>query len=189
MGERRVLEAMSDTGFHVRKGYVYVAGEENVYQFLTQGVQALSRQAELFLSADFKRMKPRTPSLRAALSGESGRLELKLYDDDTPVEELAAILFAIRSRKQYFRYKDGSFISLSETQPWQGFAQAALEAAEEDSALRDLKPYRAAYLQALIKSSALPALIDQSAQKMASPPVHACGKPGRRPASLSAAGL
>lgn len=171
MGERRVLEAMSDTGFHVRKGYVYVAGEENVYQFLTQGVQALSRQAELFLSADFKRMKPRTPSLRAALSGESGRLELKLYDDDTPMEELAALLHAIRSRKQYFRYKDGSFISLGETEPWQGFAQAALEAAEEDSALRDMKPYRAAYLQALIKSSALPALIDQSAQMMASPPV------------------
>ena len=171
MGERRVLEAMGDAGFRVRKGYVYVAGEENIYGFLTQGVQALSRQAELFLSADFKHMSPRTPSLRAALSGEGGRLELKLYDDDTPIEELAAILAAIRSRKQYFRYKDGSFISLSDTQAWQGFAQAALEAAEEDSTLRDLKPYRAAYLQALMHSAALPVNVDRAAQQMASPPI------------------
>ena len=171
MGERRVLEAMGDAGFRVRKGYVYVAGEESVYQFLTQGVQALSQQAELFLSADFKRMSPRTPSLRAALSGVNGRLELKLYDDETPIEELAAILSAIRSRKQYFRYKDGSFISLNNTEAWQSLAQAALEAAHEDSALCDLKPYRAAYLQALMQSNTLPVDIDQAAQQMASPPI------------------
>lgn len=171
LGERRVLEAMADAGFRVRKGYVYLSGEDQVYRFLTEGVQALSAKAELFLSADFRRMAPRTAVLRAALKGSGGRLQLEMTDDGQPVEELAPILRAIRENKRYFRYKDGSFISLEGTERWRELAQAALEAAEGDRSLTDLKPYRAAYLRALMEAAGLPAALDQEAREMASPPV------------------
>lgn len=167
IGERRVLEALADAGFRVQKGFVYLSGEEEIYEFLTGGVQDLGQKAELFLSKEFKRLTPRTPSLSGRLSGSASQLQLTVLDDGTPVEELVPLLEAIRSRKQYFRYKNGAFITLRDTEPWQDFAQAALEAVKDQSELRNLKGYRAAYLKALIDDSALPVEVAPEAARLA----------------------
>ena len=52
IGERKVLEALAESGFRVQKGFVYLSGDEPIYRFLTDGVQDLGRKAELFLSQD-----------------------------------------------------------------------------------------------------------------------------------------
>ncbi len=166
IGERRVLEALADAGFRVRKGYVYLRGEEAIYHFLTEGVQELGRQAQLFLSNDFKRLTPRAASLSGRLTAGAGGLKLEMLDDGTPIEELAPILQAIRSGKKYFRYKDGSFITLRGIEDWQQLAEAALEAVQAQNDLRDLPAYRAYYLQALIDHSALPVQVDEDARAL-----------------------
>ncbi len=167
LGERRVLEAMAEAGFRVRKGFIHLSGEEQIYRFLTGGVQTLGQKAELFLSQDFKRLAPRTPTLSGRLSGTGSKLTLSVLDDGTPVEELVPLLQAIRSRKQYFRYRDGSFITLKDTESWQELAEAALEAAQEQADLRDLKGFRAAYLKALIEDAQLPVEVDPTTARLA----------------------
>ena len=167
IGERRVLEALADAGFRVQKGFVYLSGEEEIYSFLTGGVQDLGEKAELFLSTDFKRLTPRTPSLSGRLSGAASQLKLTVLDDGTPVEELVPLLLAIRSKKQYFRYKNGAFITLKDTEPWQEFAQAALEAVRDQSELKNIRGYRAAYLKALIEDTGLPVDIAPEAARLA----------------------
>ncbi|NLC33503.1 MAG: DEAD/DEAH box helicase family protein [Clostridiales bacterium] len=168
IGERKVLEALAESGFRVQKGFVYLSGDEPIYRFLTDGVQDLGRKAELFLSQDFKRLKPRTPTLSGRLSGTASQLQLSVLDDGTPMEELVPLLQAIRSRKQYFRYKNGSFITLQNTESWQEFADAALEAVKDHSELRNLKGYRAAYLKALIEEAQLPVDIAPETAQLAS---------------------
>ena len=169
IGERRVLESLADAGFRVQKGFVYLSGEEAIYRFLTGGVQDLGEKAELFLSKDFKRLTPRTPSLSGRLSGTGGQLQLAVLDDGTPVEELVPLLQAIRSKKQYFRYKTGAFITLKDTEPWQEFAQAALEAVSDQRELKSIRGYRAAYLKALIDDEDLPVNVTPQAARLASP--------------------
>ena len=165
--ERRVLEALAQAGFRVRKGYVYLSGEEESYRFLTEGVQRLGQEAELYLSQAFKRLSPRRLTLSGRLSGQGGGLKLELMDDGQPIEDLVPILQAIRSRKKYFRYKDGSFIVLRDSEEWQDFAQAALDAQQAMSAGRDLGAFRAAYLRTLIEDAALPVQLDGEAQELA----------------------
>ena len=169
IGERRVLESLAEAGFRVQKGFVYLSGDEQIYRFLEGGVQDLGSKAELFLSKEFKRLAPRTPSLSGRLSGAASQLQLTVLDDGTPVEELVPLLQAIRSKKKYFRYKNGAFISLKDTEPWQEFAEAALEAVKDQSELRNLKGYRAAYLKALIEDASLPVDIAPEAARLASP--------------------
>lgn len=165
--ERRVLEALAQAGFRVRRGYVYLAGEEEAFRFLTEGVQQLGQHAELYLSQAFKRLSPRRLSLSGRLSGQGSGLKLELLDDGRPIEDLVPVLQAIRSRKQYFRYKDGSFIVLRESEDWQDFAQAALDAQQELSAGRDLSAFRAAYLRTLVSEAGLPVQLDQEAEELA----------------------
>ncbi len=167
VGERRLLEALADAGFRVQKGFVYLSGEEEIYGFLTGGVQDLGQKAELFLSREFRRLAPRTPSLSGRLSGGGGSLKLTVLDDGTPVEELVPLLEAIRSHKRYFRYKNGAFITLQGAEPWQGFAEAALEAVKDQGELRSIRGYRAAYLKALIDEGGLPVDLSPEAERLA----------------------
>lgn len=168
-GEQEVLEAMAEAGFRVRKGYVVLSGEERIYRFLTQGVQKLHQVAQLFLSQDFRRLNPRSVSLSGALRAQRGGLTISLQEDGEPVEELVPLLEAIRGRKQYFRYKDGSYITLEGSEAWRDLAQAALEAVKDQRDLKDLKGYRAAYLKALVERSDLPVDIDKGVQALAEP--------------------
>ena len=168
-GERKVLEAMADAGFRVRKGYVVLSGEERIYRFLVDKLQALGQVAELYLSQSFKKLAPRTAALSGRLAGGPEGLRLQLMDDGQPVEDLLPLLQAIRSRKQYFRYRDGSFITLEDSAAWQDLAEAALEAAREQPELRDLKAYRASYLNALVEASQLPVAVEEGVQQLLEP--------------------
>ncbi len=168
-GEQEVLEGMADAGFRVRKGYVVLSGEERIYRFLTEGMQRLHQVAELFLSNDFKRLAPRQAALSGALRAQSNGLSIRLEEDGQPVEELVPLLEAIRSRKQYFRYKDGSFITLEGSEAWRDLAQAALEAVRDQRDLKELKGYRAAYLKALVERASLPVTVDEETQALADP--------------------
>ena len=162
----RCLEALASAA-PVRRGYVYLSGDEESYRFLTEGVQQLSRHAELFLSQAFRRLTPRRLSLSGRLSAQGSSLRLQLMDEDQPIQELVPILEAIRSRKAYFRYKDGSFIVLRGSENWFDFAQAALDAAQSHADLRDLSAFRAAYLNTLIEEAGLPVSLDAESARMA----------------------
>ena len=168
-GEQEVLEAMAEAGFRVRKGYVVLAGEERIYRFLTQGVQRLNEVAQLFLSNDFKRLTPRAAALSGALRAQTGGLSIRLTEDGQPVEELVPLLMAIRGRKQYFRYKDGSYITLEGSEAWRDLAQAALEAVKDQRDPGELQGYRAAYLKALVERANLPIELDEGAKQLADP--------------------
>ena len=166
-GERAVLDELAQDGFHVYKGHVYLSGSERIYDFVTEGAARLAACAEVFFSKDFKRMTPRKPMLRGAVQMRNGRLQLKLLDMDTPVEELYPLLDALRKNRRYFRFKQGTYLDLSDMSEWQPLAQVIAEN-QETTGREDLSACWAAYLSALIQDHHLNVTLDEETAQAAS---------------------
>ena len=164
--EQEITELLAGAGFRVSKGRVYLCGTDDIYQFVTSGVNELTHHAEVFFSKEFRKFTPRRAQLAGVLHGAGGQLQLTITDNDIEIEELLPLMRALRNRASYFRFKDGSFISLEGTDDWQPLAEAVCEVVDYADT-RDLGMYRAAYLDALIRSSNLPITLDEDAQRAA----------------------
>ena len=166
-GERKVLDALAHWGFHIMKGRVYLQGQEAIYLFFTQGLSEMNEMCQVYASQDFKRMTPRRPMFKGGMKVQGSQLVLTLSDGDQPMEELLPILEALRSRRKYFRLKDGSFLDLSQMGEWEDFADTVVKSARQetgegpDGEVR-LQSFRTLYLSALLKERELPIQQDAS---------------------------
>ncbi len=165
--EYAVLDELAANGFHVQAGRVYLRGSDKIYDFVTEGVQRLSAAAELYMSRDFRRITVRKPRLKGFLHYTSGQLRLEIEDGDERIEELYPFMEALRRHRRYFRYRDGTFIDLSELADWQELAEAVSEAHELTGREDDLGAMRAAYFTALISEKALPVETDEAVNDLA----------------------
>lgn len=168
--ERQVLDTLANAGFYVRKGRVYLTGQEAIYDFVSQGVGKLQAQCEVYLSKDFKKMTPRRPVLRGRMGLHGNHLEITFTENGEPVQEVMGILEALAKRRKYFRLKDGSFLDLSDMEAWQELADSVYEAAGLEGADQvyvgentvSLNAYRTCYLTSLLENCHLPIEIDES---------------------------
>ncbi len=181
--EYEVLETLAQTGFHVGGGQVYLENARRVLQFVTEGVKSLQKVAEVFASDAFHRLRPRRPQLSGKLSMTGGALHLSLWDGETPLDEIAGLMQALRDRKKYFRLKDGGFLELSDMSGWEEMAGLVGDDAEADErrhgtpvqmAAVTLRAYRASYLVGLLAGGALPIQVDDEVKKSA----NALSEPG-----------
>ena len=166
-GERAVLDELAQDGFHVYKGSVYLSGSDRIYDFVTEGVNRLARAAEVFFSREFHRLNPRKPRLSGSLQMRNGALRLEMLDGETPVEELYPLLEALRRRQRYFRFKEGTYLDLSDLAEWQPLAEAVCESTES-TGRENLGACWAAYLAALIRENGLDVRLDGGAARAAS---------------------
>ena len=164
--EQEITDLLAADGFRVSRGRVYLNGAEEIYRFVTEGAAVLTQYAEVFFSKEFRKFTPRKPQLSGILRGTGGKLQLEISDGDQPVEELLPLMRALRDRAAYFRFKDGTFVSLEGADAWQPLAEAVTEAAEYTDS-RDLGMFRAAYFEALIQNSGLPIAMDEEARQAA----------------------
>ncbi|HML45791.1 MAG TPA: SNF2 helicase associated domain-containing protein [Clostridia bacterium] len=166
VAERNVLDELSRAGFRVRAGKVYLPGTQQTLTFLFEGVQTLMNKAEVFCSDRFKRMRPRKPALSGKLTMRQGMLAFSMMDGEATMEELQALLEALRDRRRYFRLRNGTFLDLEGMDAWQEMAGSLAEAAayqfvKEDGALV-MANYRAAYFAQLLGQTDLPIELDDS---------------------------
>ena len=175
-GERAALDLLAASGFRMQKGRVLLSGQDPIYKFLTEGIYAMQKTAEVYCSDEFRRLTPRKPQFTGSLRMQDGALKLEMTENGEPTPEIAAILRALRDRKKYFRLKDGSFLDLTEMDEWYELAEAAVggdtpdDADEEsrDRSLLEIESYRAAYMMSLLESGAIPVSADQSVTDMVS---------------------
>ena len=100
--ERQVLDALGVSGFTASTGYVFLTGQENIFNFVSEGVGHLQQMAEVYLSNEFRRMTPRKPSLLGRMRMSSTGLELKFTESDIPAQEIYAIMEALARKRRYF---------------------------------------------------------------------------------------
>ena len=89
--------------------------ETRIYQLMKNGTEKLMELGEVRCTRRFlgyhtvNRVK-----VSVGVSVSSGLLELNISTEDVPEEELLEILKSYRTRKKYYRLKDGSFVDLEE---------------------------------------------------------------------------
>ena len=176
-GEHAALDLLASAGFCMQRGRVVLMGQEMIYKFLTEGIYALQKVAEVYCSDAFRRMTPRRPHFTGTLRMQDGGMQLLVTENGEPTAEIAAILAALRDRKRYFRLRDGSFLDLTDMEEWRELAEAAVGGAvirEEDEpegierGVLEVEAFRAAYMLSLLEGSALPVHADSSVRELVS---------------------
>lgn len=188
--ERQVLDALGASGFTVSKGHVYLAGQDAIFDFVSEGVAKLQAVSEVYLSNEFKRLAPRKPKFRGKMRMNGTALEFKFEEDGEPAQEIYAIMEAIARKRRYFRLKDGSFLDLSGMEDWQPLADSIFEVATvegidfmtggEDTV--QMQAYRTCYMENMLKSLDIPVEVDDSVHET----VHALTNPSDEKLELPA---
>ncbi len=168
--ERQVLDALGASGFTVSKGHVYLAGQDAIFDFVSEGVAKLQSVSEVYLSNEFKRLAPRKPKFRGKMRMNGTALEFKFEENGEPAQEIYAIMEAIARRRRYFRLKDGSFLDLSAMEDWQPLADSIYEVASvegidfmtggEDTV--QMQAYRTCYMESLLAGLNVPVEVEDN---------------------------
>ncbi len=164
--EKQVLDTLAQFGFRVRRGQVYLSGSEQIFDFVTEGAARLNQLAEVFFSKDFRRMTPKKPLLHGTVRAKGNRLILEMADGDAPIDELLPLMEALRKKRRYFRFKEGTFLDLSDTESWQPLAEIITEALPENTS-EGMQNYWASCLGALIRENGLQIDMDEKAKRAA----------------------
>ncbi len=168
--ERQVLDALGASGFTVSRGHVYLAGQDAIFDFVSEGVAKLQAVSEVYLSNEFKRLAPRKPKFRGRMRMNGTALEFKFEEDGEPAQEIYAIMEAIARRRRYFRLKDGSFLDLSAMEDWQPLADSIYEVASVEGIdfmtggedVVQMQAYRTCYMESLLHGLNIPVEVDDS---------------------------
>lgn len=157
--ESELLEFFSNAGFVVRGGRIVLRKSRDILAFCTQGVSELSKQAEVYASTAFEKVKPRKLSARASFHMRGGRLVFELVEESgEALGELLPILQAVAQRQQYVRLKTGEFLDVRDVSALAPVVQELLDAAALDDPhagqdARELSfgSYRAAYMVSMLR--------------------------------------
>ena len=89
--------------------------EEDLFDFLEEGQQALSRVGQVYVSEALRKWKVRSaPRLQAGISLRNDLLSLKILSEDLPFEEIGELLANYQEKKRFFRLRGGDFIRLED---------------------------------------------------------------------------
>jgi len=140
-------------------------GDDMLYSFLHEphdlsasGIESLRKNAEVFVSEDLqkKTIRAKSPQIGLRLSGDL--LKLSMEDSGYEISDLIEALEAYRTRKKFYRLKDGRFLNLGE----ESVAVAVNFLDQLDVSRKEVKgktltlpAYRALYVDELTRQGAL----------------------------------
>ncbi|MCI8484208.1 MAG: DEAD/DEAH box helicase family protein [Lachnospiraceae bacterium] len=100
----------------VEKKHMILSGDdEKLYRLLTEGIEALSRLGDIFVSDALKSIQVNpAPALSVGVSLKGELLELTLDSPEMSLSELVEILSSYQRKRKFFRLKNGDFLSMEE---------------------------------------------------------------------------
>ena len=111
--ETKILMAIENAGFKKTTVKYTMTDENDIYEFLTSGVNALTSLCEVNASDDFNKINIRYPkSMSMGVKLNSNLIEMDIDKLEFDPSELKDILSFYKKKKKYFRLKDGSFLML-----------------------------------------------------------------------------
>ncbi|MBR0599550.1 DEAD/DEAH box helicase [Sinanaerobacter chloroacetimidivorans] len=137
--------------------FLYLTGDEEIYQFISEGLGEFLKLGQVFASERFKGMGiKRPPQITVGVQLESDLLNIELDTGGLPLSEAMAALSQYKQKRKYYRMKDGSFIKLEDA----GFSELSemveglgLSQKELNEGRIAVPKYRAMYLNQLLKAS------------------------------------
>lgn len=113
--EEQLLRLMYDKYFSVRREQFVLTKEDEIFQLMTEGMQDLCRQFEVFYSKEYKANSIKKVGMLSAgirLNTDINLLEMDVDYGHIPKEELRDFFRSIKLKKKYYRLKSGAFINL-----------------------------------------------------------------------------
>lgn len=113
--EEQLLRLMYDKHFSVRREQFVLTKEDEIFQLMTEGIQDLCRQFEVFYSKEYKANSIKKVGMLSAgirLNTDINLLEMDVDYGYIPKEELRDFFRSIKLKKKYYRLKSGAFINL-----------------------------------------------------------------------------
>lgn len=157
--EREVLSYLSEYNFAVYGEEFRMSDPDEIYTFLSENnEELLHSDLKVFYSEEVKRMMGGLHrKISADISFHSGldMLEVSFDVEDFPTEEYQHFFSSLKTRKKYYRLRNGSFISL-DNKELEAFYELESRGdvdfrKVEDGKLR-IPKYRALYLDSFIQS-------------------------------------
>ncbi|MGM9942383.1 MAG: SNF2-related protein [Bulleidia sp.] len=100
----------------VRDEMLKITDDEKIFNFMSEGVNALKDRAEVFISDRLKRLKVRRSSgVSVGVSTGVDLLQLEMFSSDLSNQEIAEILGKYSEKKRFYRLKNGSLIQTDES--------------------------------------------------------------------------
>jgi len=115
VAEYAVHRQLLSLGFYRDTDIYKLSGDDMLHSFLYgNGIDSLRKNADVFVSEDLqkKAIRAQSPKIGLRLSGDL--LKLSLEDSDYAVAELLEALEAYRTRKKFYRLKDGRFLNFDD---------------------------------------------------------------------------
>lgn len=113
--EEQLLRLMYDKHFSVRREQFVLTKEDEIFQLMTEGIQDLCRQFEVFYSKEYKSNSIKKVGMLSAgirLNTDINLLEMDVDYGHIPKEELRDFFRSIKLKKKYYRLKSGAFVNL-----------------------------------------------------------------------------
>ena len=113
--EEQLLRLMYDKHFSVRREQFVLTKEDEIFQLMTEGIQDLCRQFEVFYSKEYKANSIKKVGMLSAgirLNTDINLLEMDVDYGHIPKEELRDFFRSIKLKKKYYRLKSGAFVNL-----------------------------------------------------------------------------
>jgi SNF2 family DNA or RNA helicase len=155
--EAKIEATIENAGFRKTSVKYSMTDENNIYEFLTGGINILTKLGEVNVSDDFKKINIRYPkSISMGVRLKSNLIEIDIDKLEFDPAELKDILNTYKRRKKYFRLKDGSFLNLDND--YFGTMEKLVEdlnisSDEFESGHIQIPKYRSLYLDSLIKNN------------------------------------
>lgn len=113
--EEQLLRLMYDKHFSVRREQFVLTKEDEIFQLMTEGIQDLCHQFEVFYSKEYKANSIKKVGMLSAgirLNTDINLLEMDVDYGHIPKEELRDFFRSLKLKKKYYRLKSGAFINL-----------------------------------------------------------------------------
>ncbi|WP_146005349.1 DEAD/DEAH box helicase [Haloimpatiens massiliensis] len=113
--ELEILNTLKKHGFQKEDTFLILKDEEAIVDFLYKGIGSLQNTSNLFYSDNFKNMKVHSSSsIKSSLRiNDDDLLEISFNMDNIDNNELVDIFNSIRTKKNYHKLKNGSFVLLN----------------------------------------------------------------------------
>ncbi|KUO61450.1 MAG: helicase [Gracilibacter sp. BRH_c7a] len=161
--ERKIFNIFEQADFFVSQGKINLDDDEKIFDFTVNWLPQIQGLAETFYSDDFK-LKIRTStsfSGRIRLDESLDMLEISFQYSDIDQSEIADIFHSLRTKKKYYRLRDGSFLDLKQPE-LESMAQLLDQLGFKGDDLNNqtlyLPKFRAMYIDSFLRQVNLPGI-------------------------------
>lgn len=157
--ERELLSFFSE--FTYSDGIYSLADENDIYGFITKKLDKISELSAVYESGGFSLVRSkRNIELKASVSYKSKPDLFEVgFETELTAEEISGILNSVRTKKNFYRLKDGGFITIDEENAGKLMLLDGLNFSDRDikAARKQLSKYYALYLRALVNEGSVTA--------------------------------